>query len=187
MLIWARSSRLLWNSSSMLLFVFFSVHYSVYTCSTTFQLLVIFFHHISFKFHPSAPYVMTGHMSAFTNFILQIASTGEVVGPTIGWQQRGETCTNETIKQKDVARYNPRRNSTMHICIHALLLFWFINVGDCSYSLSVLHSPSRNQHTYPQCSCPLLQLAFHLSISLLHGYCIQYNFQWFFDYVHAIM
>ena len=38
--------------------------------STTFQLLLIVFHHLSFKVHPSAPYVMTGHMSALTNFIL---------------------------------------------------------------------------------------------------------------------
>ena len=37
--------------------------------STTFQLLSIFSSSF-FKVHPSAPYVMTGHMSAFTNLIL---------------------------------------------------------------------------------------------------------------------
>ena len=71
LIIWARSSSLFWSPSNMLLFVLFSV-----------QLIRsnLRWHHISaasnrlsssfFKVNHSTPYVMTGHMSAFTNFIL---------------------------------------------------------------------------------------------------------------------
>ena len=64
-----RTAVLVWSPRLKLLYC--KYHQFMYTLpNKRFRSFLPSFLHLSFKVHPSAPYVMTGHMSAFTNFIL---------------------------------------------------------------------------------------------------------------------
>ena len=68
-IIWAEILHLVWSSFNVLLFALFSSQLIRRILRQhRFQLLLIFF-------HPSAPYVMTGHTSALTNFTLRSLRT----------------------------------------------------------------------------------------------------------------